>query len=292
MSANVSVFRAGGPAGRARSLYPDAPAQLRLAFVVAVNLAAVASCFPIENLLLPWHSRMDSTTAGWCFLLAQAGVLGFAAALIIRGGSTAVIQTLLTATLLGYAYMLAGKWLIDPRRTIQSAHLVFRAVQLGLVSVAAMALGVSVRLMLRQRLVLTDAAERRCGAAPQYHLGELMFLVVVFAVGMGLVNLFFDHVDRETQLGEVLLAVTRSLPAALPWLWGVMQRRLTWPMLALIVASSLALMVLKAAIAYAFTGDDFNILLEQAGRRAVAYAASATLNGLLLRGLGFHWSRG
>jgi hypothetical protein len=292
MSANVHVFRAGISAGGAGSRYPDAPAQLRLAIFLAINLAAVAVCFPIENRLLPWQARMDTTTPGWCVVLSQAGVIGFAIAMTIRGGSAAVAQALLAATLLGYSYALAGERLIDPRRAIQFAHLIFRAVQLGLVAVAAMALGITVRLMLRQRLMLGDELKSDRQASSQYHLGELMFLVVVFAVGLGLVNLFFDHFDRETQLFEIVLAVVRSLPAALPWMWGVMQRRLSMQVVALIVASSIALVVLKAWIAYAFTGDDFSLLLEQAGWRAVAYTAAATFNGLLLRGLGFQWCRG
>jgi hypothetical protein len=266
--------------------------QLRLLLLLLINLLAVAACFPLENLVLPWRARMDTSTPGWCFVLAQAAAIGFAAALSIRGGPAAVVRTLLAATLLGYAYALAGQWLLDPRRALQMAHLIFRAVQLGLVSVAAMAVGITARLMFRHRLTLSDDPEPLRRAAPQFHLGELMFLVVVFAIGLGLVNLFFDHFDRETQLVDLVLAIVRSLPAALPWLWGALQRRLSPAALAAIVGSALALMVLKATIEYALTGDDFSALLKLTGPRAAAYAAAATLNGLLLRGLGFHWVRG
>jgi hypothetical protein len=292
MSANVCLFRAGFPAGGARSLYPDAPAQLRLALIVVMNLAAVAACFFIENLLLPTQVRLDTTTPGWCFVLAQASVLGFVIAMTVRGEPTAVIQSLLVATLIGYAYVFAGLIVLDGHRVVQFAQLVFRAVQLGLVSVAAMALGISLRMILRQRLTLAEVVETEVKRGPQYHLGELMFLTVVFAVGMGFVNLFFNHFQRETQLWEIVLSTLRSLPAALPWLWGVMQKRLSWSVLMLIVASSLVLMVLKTCLEYPLTSDDFSTILERCGRRAVAYAAAATLNGLLLRGLGFHWCRG
>jgi hypothetical protein len=201
-----------------------------------------------------------------------------------------VVQSLLAATLLGYAYMLAGAWLIDQRRTIQYAHLVFRAVELGMVGVAAMAAGIGTRLVLRQRLALCGEVPQRVGR--QYHLGELMFLIVVFAVGLGLVNLFFDHVDRETQLADILLAIARAFPAALPWLWGVMQPKLTIPALAVIVGLTLGLLLVKAAFDYTLTGDELAAILPQVTRRAAAYAAAATLNGLSLRALGFRWQSG
>lgn len=292
MSANVPVLRAGGPAGCAKGLYLDAQAQLRLAAIVGVNLAAVALSFSIEDLLVPWQTRMESATPGWCFVLAQAGVLGFATAMIVRGGSTAVVQSLLVATLIGYAYVFAGASMLDPRRAIQTAQLVFRAVQLGFVSVAAMALGISLRLTLHQQLTLSKATPARRDRAAQFGLAELMFLVVVFSVGLGFVNLFFNYAHREPQLADMLLSIVRSLPAALPWLWGVMQKRLSWLVLSLIVASSVVLMIVKAYLIYARTGDDFATILELCERRAVAYAAAATLNGLLLRGLGFQWRRG
>lgn len=292
MSANVRRFRAGLPAGGARSLYPDAQAQLRLAAIVVINLTAVAACFFVENLLLFSRARLDSTTPGWCFILAQAGVLGFVIAMTVCKEPTAVVQSLLAATLIGYAYALAGAALRELGRVILFAPLIYRAVQLGLVAVAAMALGISLRLVLGQRLQLAEAEGQGGKRGAQYHLGELMFLTVVFAIALGFANLFFNHYQREQQLWEIVLSTLRSLPAALPWLWGVMQRRLSWSTLVFIVAGSVALMFLKAGIDYTLTDDDFSTILEQAGRRAAAYAAAATLNGLLLRGLGFQWRPG
>jgi len=292
MSANVRMFRAVLGAGGAGSLYPDAPAQLRLVAIVVINLAAVALCFFIETQVLPPQPRLDATTPGWCFVLAQAGVLGVVIAMSVRGGPTAVVQSLLAATLIAYAYVLAGVLLLDPRRLVQLAQLIFRAVELGLVSVVAMALGITLRLVFCQRLTLESAAAPESKRAAQYHLGELMFVMVVFGVVLGLLNLFFNHFQRETQLWEVVLSTLRSLPAALPWLWGVMQKRLSWPVLMLIVASSVAFMVLKASIEYPVTSDEFGAILERSGRRAAAYAAAATFNGLLLRGFGFRWRRG
>ena len=287
MSAHVRLFGAGLPGAIAHRLYLEAAVQSRLLLLLALNLAAVAASFSIENLLLPWQSRMDATTPGWCFVLAQASVIGVVAALAIRGGWLAVIEALLAATLLGYAYVLAGSSLIDPRRAIQHAHLIFRAVELGMVVVVAMAGGIAARLMLHQRLTLDGRSTGR--ASRQYHVGELLFLMAVFAVGLGLVNLFFDHVDRETQLADIVLAVARAFPAALPWLWGVTQPKLSPAALATIIAITIAVMLLKMTIAYTLTGDELTAILMQAGRRASAYAAGAMLNGLALRGLGFRW---
>src|SRR4051812_30394625 len=100
MSANVPVFRAGGPAGCAKGIYLDAGAKMRRAAVVAITLAAAALSFSFEALLVPWQARMESATPGWCFVLAQAGALGFITAMIVRGGATAVVQSLLIATLI------------------------------------------------------------------------------------------------------------------------------------------------------------------------------------------------
>src|SRR5689334_7849311 len=154
MSANSFALRAEGAAGCARGLYPDGRQQLLFAAFAALNLGAVATAFPIEDMILPWRVRMDATTVGWCFVLAEAGVLGFVAALAVRGGWMAVIQGLMAATLVGYTYAFAGASLIDERRALQHSQLIFRAVELGLVSVAALAVGVGVRLVLRQRLVV------------------------------------------------------------------------------------------------------------------------------------------
>jgi hypothetical protein len=153
-----------------------------------------------------------------------------------------------------------------------------------------MALGLTIRVVLRQRLELMRGEGD--DAARQYLLGELMFLVVVFAVGMGFVNLFFDHYDRETQLWDVALAALRSIPAALPWLWGVTQRRLSVWDLALILLASATIMGIKIFAAYALTEEESGMILERAWRRAFAYAAGGTFNGLVLRGLGFRWRRG
>lgn len=289
MSANLRLFRAGLPAGVARGLYPDAPAQLRLAAIVAINLAAIAICFYLETLLIPRQPRLDATTPGWCFVLAQAGVLGFVVAMSVRAGPTAVVQSLLVATLIGYVYVFAGVLVLDARRLVQLAQLVFRAVELGLVSAVAMALGITLRLVLGQCLSLNQPRKTQDKHTAQYHLDELLFVTVVFGIIMGLLNMFFNHFRREAQLWEVGLSTLRSLPAALPWLWGVMQKRLSWPKLILIVASSVGFMVLKACIEYPVACDDFGVILERSGRRAAAFAAAATLNGLLLRGFGFQW---
>ena len=82
MFAHVHRFRAMLPAGGAQGFYSNAAAQSRLAFLLALNLMAVAASFSIENFLLPWQSRMDATTPGWCFVLAQASTIGVVAAIV------------------------------------------------------------------------------------------------------------------------------------------------------------------------------------------------------------------
>src|SRR5581483_1714554 len=186
MLANGRVFRAGIPAAAAEGLSQEAKIQWRLAIVLVADVLLVAASFSIENALTPWRARMDATTPGWCFVLAAASSIGMITALAVQGGWLAVAEALLGATLLGYAYFLAGASLIDPRRAVQSAHLVFRGVELGFVCVAAMMLGVAFRFMFHQRLTLGSQPTRR--ATAQYQLGELMFLVVLFSVGLGLVN--------------------------------------------------------------------------------------------------------
>jgi hypothetical protein len=287
MFANVRVFRAGFPATAAGSLSQQARIQWCLAIVLIANVGLVAASFAIEDALTPWRMRMDSTTPGWCFALAGASAVGLVTALMASGGWLAVVESLLAATLLGYAYFFTGAVLIDMGRTLQHAHLVFRGVELGMVSMAAMMLGITLRLVLRQRLTFDCGAARR-GAA-QYQLGELMFLTVVFAAGLGLVNVFFDHYRRETQLADILFSVVRAFPAALPWLWGVTRPKLAALELALIVGGSIGVMMIKAAISAATTSDEFGDVLLLAGQRAAAYATSATINGLLLRSLGLRW---
>ena len=294
MSTNSPALWAGRPvfdptlAGEEpASWYPDAPVQWRLIVVLAAGLVGVVGSFWIEDMLLPWYARMDATTPGWSFVLSEASVLGCIVALAVRARSAAIVQALLAATLVGYTYVFAGAALIDPRRSVQSAHLIFRAVELGLVSVAAMIVGSCLRLLLRQRLALA-AGERR-DAAPQYGVGDLMFLTVVFAMGMWLVNLFFDHFDRNAQLTDVVLAVVRALPAALPWLWGLTQPRLSPGAILAIIATSLLVWAVKAGLEYHGSGEELWLVIYQTGVRAAAFASGASFSGLLLRGLGFRW---
>jgi len=267
--------------------YPDAPVQWRLWLVLAGGLVGIAASFWLENWLLPWQLRMDRTTPGWAFVLSQASVFGFVSAMAIRGRSASIAQALLAATLIGYAYVIAGSLLIDPRRTVQYAHLIVRAVELGLVSVAAMIVGASVRLLARQRLALSSDEPETHHA--QFSLGDLMFLTLVFAIGVWLVNLFFDHFEREVQLGDVLLSIVRALPAALPWLWGVTQPRLSLKAALAIVGSSAALWAIKTICEYETMSTELPLTMALVAARSVAYAAGASAIGLLLRALGFRW---
>jgi hypothetical protein len=273
-----------------RELYPDGPVQWRLLVVLAACIAGVAGSFSLENLLVPWRARMDSTTPGWTFVLSLATVFGFVAALAVQARSAAVVHALFAATLIGYAYVIAGATMIDPRRAVQLAHLTFRAVELGLVSVAAMIVGECVRLLLRQRLALFGDLGGE--GATQYGVADLLFLTLVFAVGTWLMNLFFDHFRRDQQLHQVLLAIVRALPAALPWLWGLTQKRLSPRALVAIVGVTIGVWLVKAAFEYEATGEEVGYVLYHTLVRAVAYAVGATACGLLLRGLGFRWCVG
>lgn len=267
--------------------YPDAPVQWRLLVVLMTSLAGIFLSFVLEDELLPWRSRMDTATPGWAFVLAQAAAFGFVAALSIRARATAVAAALLAATLFGYAYVLAGSVLIDGRRAVQYAHLIFRAVELGLVTVAAMMLGSGVRWLSCQRLTIGEQEHPRVA---HFRVADLMGVTLVFAVGLWLVNIFFDYGDRESQLADLLLAILRALPAALPWLWGLTQSRLSPTAVLAIVGSSLVIWAIKSALEYRFSGEDIGVVMLGMALRAAAYAVGASLSGLLLRTLGFRWS--
>jgi hypothetical protein len=111
----------------------------------------------------------------------------------------------------------------------------------------------------------------------------------VFSIGLSAVELFFDHLQRETQLAEIMLSIVRTFPAALPWLWGVTRPELRPRELVAIIAVTLLVMFIKAAVMYWLTSDDIQAVLLAAGQRAAAYATAATLNGMLMRGLGLRW---
>jgi len=287
MSANLVAFCAGSPARGVESLYPDAKSHSLLALLLAANLAVVGVAFAVENTLWPWRVRMDTTTPGWCLVLAQASMLGFITALAMRSGWASMAQGLMAATLVGYAYVLAGAHLVDPRRPLQLTQLIYRALELGMVSVGSLMLGATVRLLLCQRLALSSDEQR--GAA-QFGLADLLFLMIVFGIGLSMTNLFLDHFDRDAQLFAVLLALVRSLPATLPWLWGVTQRRLSPTALVLIVASSVAILLIKVLLEWNTRGELTGEMWQQAGRRGIAYAVAGTANGLALRGMGFRWN--
>src|SRR5262245_9341980 len=118
MLANVRVFRAGIPAAAAGCLSDAAKVQWRLAVVLVANAVWIAGSFSIEDALAPWRTRMDATTPGWCFVLGGSSAVGMVMALAIEGGSLAVAESLLAATLLGYAYFLVGAVQIDLGRAL------------------------------------------------------------------------------------------------------------------------------------------------------------------------------
>jgi hypothetical protein len=287
MAAGAMEVRAGACPNSVTEVAGDARIHALLVVALVTNLIAIPAAFAVENMLAPWQVRMEVTTPGWCFMMAQAAVIGFVAALVVRGKVLAVAEGLLAATLLGYAYVLANLWLIEAHRGLQYTHLVFRGVELGMVALAALLVGVATRQILRERLLF--AGEQPSGSGRQYGLGDLLFLIAAYSVALALVNLFFNHFHRETQIRDVSVAAVRTLPAALPWVWGVTQRRLSSAALATIVLMTLIVMGVKILVVYAVTGDEIGLVVEQAGRRAAAYAFGGTFNGLLLRGLGFSW---
>jgi hypothetical protein len=281
------ALRADTEARCAGSASADTRNHLLLGIVILGNLAAVAACLLIENVLRPWQSPADMATPGWCLIAAQAELLGFTAALVLRNGWAGIAHGLMAATLMAYAYGLTGVWLVDERRPLQVTQVIFRALEFGMLSVAALMVGSTVRLLFCRRL----AHEREHDpAARHFGLRDLMFLTVVFGIGLSMCNLFLDHFERDVQLFALGRAFVRSLPATLPWMWGAVQRQLTWKALVTIVAISLAVMVTKALVEGGQSGEMNPELWHHAGRRAAAYAFAGTMNGLLLRGLGFRWS--
>ena len=273
----------------AQTLFRDLQSQVCLGLFMAVNVVLVWASFRIESIFLPWQTRLDVTTPGWCFALGQAGVVGAAVALSYRRNATLVVHALLVATLVAYAYALAGLWQGEPRSTLQYSRLLLRAVDLGVLSVAGLILGVTVRVLFGERIVAGDQAID--SARRQYGVRGLIFLMFVCGISLGVVNVFFDHADRNAQLAEAANAIVRALPASLPWFWGVMQKRLSVRALILIVVSSLALWYAKAIITYVTTHGPWTEIIEQTGQRAAAYAIAGAINGSLLRGLGFGWRR-
>jgi hypothetical protein len=270
--------------------YPDGPAHLRLGVVLALNLLLVAGAFYAENVLWPWQARMDLRTPGWAMVLAQTVVLGFVAALTNRAGWIAVVLGLLAATLLAYAFFLAGTWLIDITRALQTAYLISRAVQLGLVGTIVLTLGVAVRLILRQRLALRT--EPLADAVPQYCLSELMFLVAACSVGFGVLNLFAYDFEREDQVFALADSLLRALPGTLPWLWLVTQPRVTVRAIVWVFLATAGLAGAKIVWDHALTRQEASEILCDARLRAAAFTGGAVFNGLLLRALGFRWRRG
>lgn len=289
MTTNTLAIRVMRADGSGAALVADARGLGWLALLLGLNLAAVTAVFALEDRFWPWCRRMETMTPGWCFVLAQAAVLGFVTVVAIRGKWVAVAYGLLSATLLGYAYCFAGRWNIASFRDLESSQLVFRSVVLGLVTVAAVVLGMCIRLMLRQRLRMAEAIphERRM----QHSVRDLLFLMAVFAVGLGSINLFLDHFDREMQIWQIVVAVAVTFPAVLPWLWGATQRRLTAASISAIVLASLALIGIKSFVIYGMTGQELSEVILQAEYRAAAFTFAGILNGLLLRVAGFSWGQ-
>jgi hypothetical protein len=280
----------GQRAGSAGPLYPDGPAHARILIILAANLALVAAAFYSENQLWPWQARMDLRTPGLGLMLAQTVVLGFAVGLATRAGWLAMMLGLLAATLLGYAFFYSGMWLIDPRRALEIAFLISRAVEVGIVGTSMLILGVAVRLVLRQRLALES--EPSAEATPQYQLRELMFLIAACALGLGLSNLFAYDFERELQVFALVDSLARAAPAALPWLWLVTQPRVTLRAIVWVIVISVVLAGMKIVLDHALTREEAYEILCDARLRAAALTGGAVFNGVLLRALGFRWRRG
>jgi hypothetical protein len=223
-------------------------------------------------------------------MLAQTVVLGFAVGLATRAGWLAVTLGLLAATLFGYAFFYSGTWLIDPRRALQMAFLISRAVEVGLVGTTMLILGLATRLVLRQRLALgrEDTAE----VSPQYRLRELMFLTAACAMALGVLNLFAYDFNRELQVSSLADALMRAAPATLPWLWLVTQPKVTLRAIVWVTMLTVALTAVRIVWDHALTRREAYEILCDARLRAAALTGGAVVNGLLLRALGFRWRRG
>ena len=270
--------------------YPDGPAHARLLVLVAIGAGVVALSFMMEDLFLPWRVRMYQFTSGWATALAQSIAVAVACALAVRGGWLSVAQGLLAATIAAYAYSLGGLWIIDPARSLQTAHVVSRGVQLGLVSAVALTLGVAARLVLRQRLAL--AGERLDERACSFNMTELLFLTAACAAGLGVAKLFAYDFHRDDQVFEIAVVLLRALPATLPWLWLLTQPRPTLRGLAGALAIGGSVALIKVIVEPIVTGHDAEEVRQRVALSSLAYTITASANGLLLRWMGFRWRRG
>jgi hypothetical protein len=241
----------------------------------------------VEGAVSPQGFTIEQKSPAWCFALGQAGAVGFIAALAVRGNCLAIAQALLGATVFAYTYVFAGREHLDPSRPLQVSQLIYRGVELGFVAVAGLIFGILARRLLSQRILRAPAGGRN--RIIQYSLRDLM--VVLFECGLALtiVNTFFNHFDRESQLIEIAAIVARSLPAAIPWLWAITQPRMSAATFAAVGGASLLLLGLKAAIDCAAMSGDLADVVALAGERATAFALAGAVNGVALRGLGFRW---
>lgn len=263
----------------------------RLALLVWLNVVAVAASVWIEQWLL-----LDSTAFGmrpprWWLALGQAAALGLILTSAVQDRRAAIVNSILTGTILGYVYALSGASVIAERLAVERVDLVFQAVELGCVCCAGMAIGAAARFVGRWQLSPTDLAISETSGHAQYSVADLLFLTGVIGVTLGLINLFLEDEIREAQLWGIGATVALVVPASLPWLWGVSQNRLTPAFAVVIPLLSVGLLLFLALREYTLTFGPFAAILEHAGQRTAALAFAATINGLAIRALGFSWRR-
>lgn len=266
--------------------------QLRVVLLVAGNVLVVALSGWVQDFFLAHGGgRLPATPPRWWFTLAQAACLGFVLTTAVPDWRSATVQAILAGVILGYTYALVGAAVIDERLALARIDLVFQSLELGCVCAGGMAVGVMTRLVGRWQL--TSATEQgRPMAIAQHSLADLLELTAVLCVGLALFQLFLDDELRDAQVGRIATTVAMAGPAALVWLWGVSQDRLSAEIAMLVLGSALGLLMVLALTEYALTTGEFTAILEHAGQRTAALTFAATVNGLALRGLGFSWHRG
>ena len=268
--------------------------QLRVVLLVAGNVFVVALSGWLQDFFLAHSGGPSPATPRWWFTLAQATCLGFVLTTAVPDWRSATAQAILAGVILGYTYAIVGAAIIDERLAQERIDLVFQSLELGCVCACGMAAGAMTRFVGRWQLTCAEDQQGQAGQVPlpQHSLADLLALIAVLCVGLSLFQLFLDDDMRDAQVARIATTVAMATPAALVWLWGVSQDRLSAGLAMLILGSALGLLAILALTEYALTTGELTAILEHAGQRTAALTFAATVNGLALRGLGFAWRRG
>jgi hypothetical protein len=269
-----------------RQSYDNAAMSASLLAIALLNLAAAM----VMDALAWWREGTHAATGLLCvfcifngIFYGQATVLGTLAALAPRRALAGLIGVGIYTIILGYSM-----WGVHIALSLLARGVPFVGIFFALLTIAMLIVLWAARLLLGWRFTTHAETPRR-----QFHLPDLLELTMLCAVWMG-VNLVLENDGIHSWVMVLVFArfIISFVLLGVPVLFTVLTDKLPNGRIIAALAVWYVLIDLGLALIPIHSGDYFLSLVRQLPHHALSslgFFTTITVNGILLRRIGFRW---